>query len=203
MDFFSQLEQSKRIIPVITLPSADAALPLADVLADSGFKILEITMRTSCALEAIKILRQQRPDLCVGAGTIKDKRQLAQAQAAGSQFIVSPGISEAMITEALANQMDIIPGVMTPSEILLALTLGLTTVKLFPANIAGGPAFIKGMGAVFPEMSFFPTGGITEDTINDYLDLNNVLCAGGTWLTPVPLIEAKNWSKIHEIAQRC
>jgi 2-dehydro-3-deoxyphosphogluconate aldolase/(4S)-4-hydroxy-2-oxoglutarate aldolase len=193
----------KRIVPVISLPSLESALPLADTLGSCGFTVLEITMRTDCALQAIALLRRERPDLIIGAGTVKNLSQLKQAMAAGSQFIVSPGINVEMIKHAQAENVHLVPGVMTPSEIMLAENLGLSTVKLFPASLAGGTDFIQSMSSVFPAISFFPTGGVTEDNVNEYLNLDNVLCAGGTWLTPKKLVENGDWTRIHEIAQRC
>ncbi len=197
------LTSSKRIVPVITLPNLDSAIPLADTLSTSGFKILEITLRTDCALAAIARLRQERPELLVGAGTVKNEAQLLQSIDAGAEFIVSPGLDAGLVRQAQQHSVQLIPGVMTPSEIMSAENLGLDTVKLFPASLAGGTDFIRSMGSVFPNMSFFPTGGITEDSINDYLNMPNVLCAGGTWLSPLQLLENGDWGKIHEIAQRC
>ena len=194
---------NKRIIPVISLPTLEAALPLADALASTGLKVLEITLRTEHGLAAIATLRQQRPELIVGAGTVKNTAQLQQCIDAGAQFAVSPGIDRDMVETSLAQQVTMIPGTMTPSEMMLAENLGLKTVKLFPASQAGGADFIRSMASIFPCLEFFPTGGITEDSVNDYLELDNVVCAGGTWLTPSTLVKNQAWAKIHEIAQRC
>lgn len=197
------LKDSKPIVPVIALPNLDCALPLADTLAECGFKVLEITLRTECALEAIKLLRDNRPDLRVGAGTVKSVSQLDQAIAAGSQFIVSPGTHADMIQKAQSQRIPLIPGVMTPSEIMTAENLGLSTVKLFPASLAGGVDFLKAMASVFANMSFFPTGGISEDTVDEFLSLTNVVCVGGSWLSPKELMLQGQWDRIREIAQRC
>lgn len=194
---------SKPIVPVIALPSLESALPLADTLSQCGFTMLEITLRTDCALEAIKTLRKQRPELTIGAGTVKNREQLQQALDAGSQFIVSPGTDETMIIAAKNQGVALVPGVMTPSEIMHATNLGMDTVKLFPAALAGGTDFISAMAAVFQGIMFFPTGGVSEDNVNEYLALDNVICAGGTWLTPQSLVSKGDWSRIHEIAQRC
>ncbi len=201
--FRSLMEGRKSIVPVIVLPNLDSALPLADTLSAAGFTTLEITLRTDCALEAIAQLRQARPELVVGAGTVKNPGQLRAALDSGSQFIVSPGTSPELIQGAAARGVPVVPGVMTPSEIMTAENLGLDTVKLFPASLAGGVDFIKAMGAVFPGIGFFPTGGISEDNVDQYLALPNVVCAGGSWLTPGSLVTAGNWDRIHEIAHRC
>lgn len=193
----------KSIVPVIALPSLDCAQPLADTLSSCGFHVLEITLRTDCALEAIKLLSDTRPNLVIGAGTVKNSGQLTQAIAAGAQFVVSPGTDAVMIEQANNQGVALVPGVMTPSEIMIAENHGLDTVKLFPAALAGGTDFISAMSAIFPTIKFFPTGGVSEDNVNQYLSLPNVVCAGGTWLTPKSLMEKGHWDKIHEIAQRC
>ncbi len=201
---FQELAQSgKPIVPVIALPSLECALPLADTLSSCGFTVLEITLRTDCALDAIKLLVDERPELVIGAGTVKTATQLEQTLDAGAQFIVSPGTDADMILHAQERNVALVPGVMTPSEIMVAENLGLDTVKLFPAALAGGTDFISAMGSVFPNIKFFPTGGVSEDNVNTYLALDNVICAGGTWLTPKRLMEKGDWSRIHEIAQRC
>lgn len=197
------VENSKPIVPVITIPNMESVLPLADTLSQSGFKTLEITLRTEFGIPAIELLREQRPDLTVGAGTVKNITQLKSAIAAGSEFIVSPGFDSALVDTANTLGCLLIPGVMSPSEIMSAENHGLTLIKLFPASMAGGVPFIKSMASVFPAMTFFPTGGITEDNVSEYLQLSNVVCAGGTWLTPLSLLESQAWNKIHEIAQRC
>ena len=193
----------KPIVPVIALPTLDCALPLADTLSNCGFKVLEITLRTDCGLDAIKLLRDSRPDLVIGAGTVKNSQQLAQVLAAGAQFVVSPGTDGTMIEQANNQGVALVPGVMTPSDIMTAENLGLNTVKLFPAGLAGGTDFITAMNSIFPGLKFFPTGGVSEDNVNQYLALPNVICAGGTWLTPKNLMEKGHWDRIHEIAQRC
>jgi len=197
------VKHNKRIVPVITLPDLASAIPLADTLSSCGFQVLEITLRTEWALAAIAQLKQERPGLLIGAGTVKNETQLLQSIDAGAEFIVSPGLDAKLVQQAQSNNVQMIPGVMTPTEIMEAENQGLETVKLFPASLAGGADFIRSMASVFPGMSFFPTGGITEDNINDYLNMPNVLCAGGTWLSPIPLLQKGDWNRIHEIALRC
>lgn len=203
ISFQELAKNSKPIVPVIALPTLESALPLADTLSNCGFTMLEITLRTDCALDAIRLLRRERPDLIIGAGTVKNLQQLEQALEAGSQFIVSPGTDADMIKQAEAKDVALVPGVMTPSEIMAAVNLGLDTVKLFPAELAGGIDFINAMASVFQGVDFFPTGGVSEDNVSQYLALPNVICAGGTWLTPTNLVSKGDWNRIHEIAQRC
>lgn len=193
----------KKIVPVIALPALDMALPLADALAASGVGVLEITLRTPCALDAIRLLARERPDIHVGAGTVKNSTQLQQVIAAGAQFIVSPGFDPTMVNQAQQASVPLIPGVMTASELMLAENSGVPVVKLFPATLAGGTAFIDAMKPVFPDMQFFPTGGINENTASDYLARDNVLCLGGSWLTPAQALQQRDWSQIRDIASRC
>ena len=201
--FEALLTNSKRIIPVIALPDLECALPLAEILSKERFNVLEITLRTPFGLPAIEQLRKDMPEMIIGAGTVKNINHLNDVINAGAHFAVSPGLDADMVKLAQHHKVHLIPGVMTPSEIMLAENLGLNTVKLFPAGLAGGTSFISSMASVFPQMQFFPTGGITEDNINEYLELNNVVCAGGTWLTPKSLLQKQDWSRLHEIALRC
>lgn len=198
--FFSD---NKRIVPVIALPELDLAVPLADTLASCGFTVLEITLRTSCALDAIRLLRAERPRLHIGAGTVKNLEQLEATLAAGAQFIVSPGLDLAMVEKADRHDIPLVPGIMTATELMQAENAGLPVVKLFPAGLAGGTDFIDAMNPVFPHMTFFPTGGISEENVGEYLSRPNVVCAGGSWLTPAKLLQQRDWAKLHSIASRC
>ncbi len=194
---------NKKIVPVISINDAKNALPLADTLAECGFTVLEITLRTPCAIDAIAEIHKHRPNITVGAGTVKNTLQLQTSIDAGAQFIVCPGIDAVIIEKSIAQAVPIVPGIMTPSELMLAENCGLDVVKLFPAGLAGGKDFIRSIHPVFPDLQFFPTGGITEDTVHEYLSLDAVVCAGGTWLTPASLVDAQDWAHIHAIAQRC
>ncbi len=194
---------SKKIVPVIALPELDMALPLADTLYACGFKVLEITLRTPCALEAIKTIAQLRPDIVVGAGTVKNALQMEWALEAGAAFIVSPGFDLEMVNQAKVRELPVIPGIMTATELMEAENAGLSVVKLFPATLAGGTDFIDAMKPVFPDIKFFPTGGITEETVGTFLARENVLCVGGSWLTPSRLMQQRDWPRIHEVASRC
>lgn len=196
-------DRHKRVVPVIALPALEMALPLADALAAGGVGVLEITLRTPCALDAIRLLSRERPDLPIGAGTVKSPAQLEHVIAAGARFAVSPGFDPAMVKLAKQTGVPLIPGVMTPSELMQAEKAGVSVVKLFPAALAGGTAFIDAMKAVFPDIRFFPTGGISEQTAGDYLARDNVLCIGGSWLTPAGVLLQRDWNQVRELASRC
>lgn len=201
--FEQMLQQSKKVVPVISLPSLDVALPLMDTLAAGGVTVVEITLRTDCALDAIALLTRERPQLVVGAGTVKNAQQLQAVLTAGARFIVCPGLDLRLVDAAQKASVPILPGIMTPTELMQAENAGLDTVKLFPATLAGGVEFISAMQAVFPTMKFFPTGGIGETTLQDFLNCGNVVCVGGSWLTPAKLLQQQDWTRIREIAARC
>ena len=202
-EFPDLLNQSKRIVPVVNVPELEMAIPLVDTLASCGFHLIEITLRTPCAMAAIAKISEERPDIIVGAGTVKTCAQLETAVKAGATFIVSPGLDLGMVNEARHQEVPIVPGVMTATELMQAENAGLQLVKLFPAVLAGGGDFINAMHPVFPGMKFFPTGGVTEETLNEFLACENVLCVGGSWLTPLRILQQRDWSKLHEIASRC
>lgn len=194
---------NKKIVPVIALPELDMALPLADALSSCGFTVLEITLRTPCALDAIRLITRERPDIHVGAGTVKNVRQFQEAADAGAGFMVSPGFDIDMVTAARQAGLPLVPGIMTASELMQAENQGIPVVKLFPAALAGGIDFIDAMKPVFPQMQFFPTGGINEESAADYLARENVICIGGSWITPSRLMQQRDWHRIHEVASRC
>lgn len=194
---------NKRIVPVIAIPELEVALPLADTLASCGFTVLEITLRTPCGIDAIRTLREHRPQLIIGAGTVKNAMQQREVLDSGAQFVVSPGLDMAMIELAHHRDIPLVPGIMTATELMTAENAGLPVAKLFPAGLAGGTDFIDAMGPVFPQMAFFPTGGISEENVGDYLSRPNVVCAGGSWLTPAKLLQQRDWAKLHSIASRC
>jgi len=200
--FEELLTDSKKIVPVVSLPDLELAVPLVETLASCGFNLIEITLRTECALDAISRLSRERPDIVIGAGTVKTCAQLESAVQAGARFIVSPGLDLSMINKADHQNVPIIPGIMTATELMQAENIGLRVAKLFPAMLAGGVDFLSAMQPVFPDMKFFPTGGIREDNLNEFLACENVLCVGGTWLTPTKLVEQQDWAKLREIASR-
>ncbi len=193
--------QSTPVIPVISLEDTTHAVAIAQALYEGGIKVIEVTLRTKAALAVISAMTEALPQCQIGAGTIIEPSQLAKARAAGASFAVSPGLSSTIAHEAKAQDMPYLPGVCTPSEILTARELGFHELKFFPAKLAGGPNALKQYGAVFQDICFCPTGGITADTMPDYLELENVICVGGSWLVPKQLIEQQNWSAMTELAK--
>lgn len=184
-----------RIVPVVVIDNPDHAVPLGRALLEGGLSIIEVTYRTAGAQAALTALKEL-PDLIVGAGTVVRPDQVDSAAAAGAQFLVSPGLSVSVVQRAQAAGLPILPGVATPSDIMTALSLGLTTVKFFPAATLGGPPAIKAMAAPFPGLRFVPTGGISAATVGDYLSIPAVLAAGGSWMVDRALIEAEDWAEI-------
>ena len=188
-----------RIVPVVVLDDPDKADALGAALVQGGLPVAEATFRTP---EAAAVLRRlaQNDDLVVGAGTVLTDRQVDQAIEAGAKFIVSPGLSAAVVRRCQEAGVPVIPGVATPSEIMLALDLGLDTVKFFPAEANGGLATIKALAAAFPQVRFMPTGGITADTAPAYLAHPSVAAVGGSWMVAGDLLRENRWD---EVAARC
>ena len=195
------LEISK-IIPVITIYDLKTSVNLAKALLDGGIKILEITLRTNNAIEAIKLIANEVPKVIVGAGTILNFKMLEEVKNAGSKFAISPGLNSIFAKEAQNIDITLIPGVATASEVMLALEFGYKNLKFFPAESAGGITMLKSLAAPFSGVKFCPTGGINLDNMQNYLNLNNVLCVGGSWLSPKELILEKQWSKITQITKQ-
>jgi len=193
------LKLAAPVMPVVELPTIDKALPLAEALLAGGVKTIELTLRTDCALEAISLLRQQAPELKVGAGTIKNVAQYHQAVDAGSEFVISPGLTPDMLSLG-QQEIPLIPGVMTASEVMTAMDAGFKALKLFPAAV-GGPTLLKGLYGPFSEMVFCPTGGISLSNMHDYLSLPNVHCVGGSWIAPKNLIAESDWAAITQLAK--
>jgi 2-dehydro-3-deoxyphosphogluconate aldolase/(4S)-4-hydroxy-2-oxoglutarate aldolase len=194
--------EEQRVVAVVTIERATDALPLADALGAGGVRVIEITLRSEAARAAIEAVAKARPDVVVGAGTVRDARGLRGARDAGAQFVVSPGFTPALQTAAAAAALPWLPGVATASEILLAQEAGHALLKFFPAEIAGGPRALRAFAAVFPGVSFCPTGGVTAENLRAYLELSNVACVGGTWLAPSALIAAHDWTEIQKLAAR-
>ncbi|WP_423821237.1 bifunctional 4-hydroxy-2-oxoglutarate aldolase/2-dehydro-3-deoxy-phosphogluconate aldolase [Salinisphaera sp. SPP-AMP-43] len=171
------------VIPVVTVDSVEQALSMAGEFHAAGLKIIEITRRTPAGLEAASAIAKEYPDICLGIGTVWDATQARQAIEAGAEFMVSPGITDEVGEVCREANLAYLPGAQTTSEIAYLVRQGWTEIKLFPAAVAGGPAAIKAFSAVFPEVTFCPTGGVSEDNAEDYLALSNVACVGGSWLT--------------------
>ncbi|QQD21799.1 bifunctional 4-hydroxy-2-oxoglutarate aldolase/2-dehydro-3-deoxy-phosphogluconate aldolase [Oceanospirillaceae bacterium ASx5O] len=194
------LERAKPLIPVMVIDDITDAIPMAQALVAGGVRLLEVTLRTSCALDAIRLIRQTVPDAIVGAGTVTSAAQLQAAVEQGAEFIVSPGISAELLQAAASWGGPYLPGVATASEVMQARTAGFRHQKFFPAAVAGGEAMLKALQGPFYDVKFCPTGGIGQDNYQDYLQLENVFAVGGSWLTPAELVAAKNWPAITTLA---
>lgn len=189
------------VIPVLTIEKLEHAVPLARALSTGGLRVLEVTLRTSAALPAIEAMRKAVPEAVVGVGTLAKPDDFTQSARAGAQFGVSPGLTQALAQAARGVDFPLLPGIMTPSELIAGLGWGFTTFKLFPAQQAGGIGMLKAMGAPFPDVVFCPTGGITRATAPEFLALPNVACVGGSWVAPNDLIRAGDWQGIEMLAR--
>lgn len=190
-----------RLIPVISLPDAALAQPLGDALVQAGLPCAEITFRTDAAEQAIRILAK-RDDIFVAAGTVVTVDQAKRAVDAGASCLLSPGTDPDVIEWCNANEADMIPGVATPTDILLAQRLGLSTLKFFPAQAMGGPSAIKAIAGPFPGIRFIPTGGISAENLAGYLALPNVLACGGSWMVARKLLEQRDFAQIRSEVRR-
>lgn len=184
------------IVPVVKLDDKAQALPLGDALCAGGLPCAEITFRSEAAAEGIRILRENRPDMLVGAGTVLTLEQLDKAMEAGAQFIVSPGFNPAIVKAAQERNIPIYPGCATPTEVEAAMAMGLTTVKFFPAEAAGGTAMLSSMGAPYQQMHFMPTGGIDKTNLTKYLSLPNVIACGGSFMVKSDWLKSGNWEAV-------
>lgn len=201
-DRIIEVLQISPIVPVVVIEDIKDAVPLAQSLVEGGIHIIEVTLRSSCALEAIELIAKNVPKMRVGAGTILNPTQLEQAQNRGAEFLISPGLTIKLLEHAKKKDMPLIPGVSSSSEVMQALELGYSTLKFFPAEYCGGVKLLNAFNGPFKGVKFCPTGGISTDNMRSYLDLENVLCVGGSWLTPKDLIQNKEWDKITEICKR-
>ncbi|GAA7229872.1 bifunctional 4-hydroxy-2-oxoglutarate aldolase/2-dehydro-3-deoxy-phosphogluconate aldolase [Helicobacter pylori] len=201
-DKIIEILQISPIVPVVVIENIKDAVPLAQSLIEGGIHIIEVTLRSSCALEAIELIAKNVPKMRVGAGTILNPTQLEQAQNRGAEFLISPGLTIKLLEYAKKKDMPLIPGVSSSSEVMQALELGYNALKFFPAEYCGGVKLLNAFNGPFKEVKFCPTGGISADNMRSYLNLENVLCVGGSWLTPKNLIQNKEWDKITEICKR-
>ncbi len=190
------------VIPVVTIDDPRHAVPVARALADGGVRIIELTLRTDSALESLKLIAEEVPEILLGAGTVLTPGQADAAVAAGAQFLVSPGVTPALLGHMRTLDVPILPGVATVGEAMAVLEQGLLAMKFFPAGPAGGPDYVAAIGAPVPQVQFCPTGGISPASAPDYLSLPNVSCVGGSWLTPRNAIENGDWKLITELAQQ-
>ncbi len=192
-----------RVIPVVTLDDADDAVPVARALAEGGLPVVEITLRTSAGLDAIGRVREEVAEVTVGAGSVTSAAQAADAVAAGAEFVVSPGLAAEVVRAANSTATPVLPGIATATELMEAAALGLGVVKVFPAEVVGGPAMIDALGAVWPEMRFVPTGGIGPANAGAYLARPQVLAVGGSWMASRALIADRDWNSIASAAAAC
>lgn len=194
--------QTGPVVPVIVINNLDQAVPLAKALLAGGVKVLEITLRTPMAIEAIRMISKEVPEAVVGAGTVATEQDLNAVAAAGGVFAISPGLTPTLLTAAIDGPIALIPGISTASELMLGMEYGLKEFKFFPAEAAGGIKMIKSIGGPFPQATFCPTGGISPANYKEYLSLKNVACVGGSWLAPKDALEQGDWNKITDIAKK-
>ncbi|MCL3998694.1 bifunctional 4-hydroxy-2-oxoglutarate aldolase/2-dehydro-3-deoxy-phosphogluconate aldolase [Streptomyces lavenduligriseus] len=189
------------VLPVVVLADAADAVPLARALVDGGLPAIEVTLRTPAALEAIRAIAAEVPEAVVGAGTVVTPEQVGAVTAAGARFLVSPGWTEALLTAMRASGVPYLPGVSTASEVVALLERGVREMKFFPAQAAGGTAYLRSLAGPLPQARFCPTGGIGPATAPEYLALPNVGCVGGSWMVPAEAVAARDWDRIEELAR--
>ncbi len=189
------------VVPVIVINDLDHAVPLAKALLAGGVKVLEVTLRTPVAIEAIRMIAEEVPEAIVGAGTVATEEDLQAVAKAGGIFAISPGLTPTLLSAANNGPIALIPGISSASELMLGMEYGLTEFKFFPAEAAGGINMLKSIGGPFPQVRFCPTGGISPANYKEYLGLKNVACVGGSWLAPVDALERGDWQKITNLAR--
>ncbi|GGW57504.1 bifunctional 4-hydroxy-2-oxoglutarate aldolase/2-dehydro-3-deoxy-phosphogluconate aldolase [Alishewanella tabrizica] len=190
------------VVPVIVIKDLDDAVPLARALLAGGIKVLEVTLRTPAALEAIKLIAEQVPEAVVGAGTVTNAEQLQAVIAAGAKFAISPGMTRELLQAGKEAAIPLIPGIASISELMEGMGLGYTHFKFFPAEAAGGTKTLKSIYGPFADIRFCPTGGINEQNYREYLALPNVSCVGGSWIVPDNAIASKDWHKVTELTAK-
>ena len=189
------------VVPVIVIDDASKAVPLARALVAGGVRALEVTLRTEAAFDSIDRIARDVPDAVVGVGTITRPEEFGRARQAGARFTVTPGLTPDLVSAAGESGLPLLPGVMTPSEVIAARNAGFDALKLFPAQQAGGIGMLKALGGPFPDIRFCPTGGISFETAPAFLALANVACVGGSWLTPRHLVDSEDWAAITGLAR--
>jgi len=191
-----------RVIPVLTITDPATAVPLARALAEGGLTTVEVTLRSDAALEAIRRIRAELPEVLCGVGTLRTPADVDAAVAAGSQFLVSPGSTDPLLDAMRASGLQSLPGAATPSEVMRLADKGFLLQKLFPAEAVGGIALLKALAGPLPDVSFCATGGITVDNAADYLARPNILCIGGSWMVPADALAAADWATVTELAAK-
>ena len=198
---FSEKVFETGIVPVVVLNNVEDAVPLAGALLKGGIDFMEITFRTECAAECISVISKEVPDMTVGAGTVLNVEQAKLAVDCGAKFIVSPGLDEATVKWAIENDIPVIPGTVTPTEIMKAISLGLKVVKFFPADVYGGIKAIKALSAPFGQVKFLPTGGVSEANLNEFAANKSVIAVGGSWVCKKDDIINHDWDKITMLSE--
>ncbi|TQS27080.1 bifunctional 4-hydroxy-2-oxoglutarate aldolase/2-dehydro-3-deoxy-phosphogluconate aldolase [Microbispora sp. KK1-11] len=188
------------VVPVVVLDDADSAVPLARALVAGGLPVIEVTLRTPVALDAIRRIAAEVPEAVVGAGTVRSPEDVEAAAGAGARFLVSPGTTPGLLAAMLAAGLPFLPGVATATEAMTLAERGVRELKFFPAEPAGGVAYLKSLSGPLPDVRFCPTGGITPSNAPAYLALPNVGCVGGSWLTPRSLVTAGDFARIEKLA---
>lgn len=195
-----EIMRASPVIPVIAIDEIDHAVPLAKALVAGGIRVLEVTLRTQHGLPAIRAIAEQVPEAIVGVGTLTKADEFNAARDAGAVFGVSPGLTENLAVAAKTSGLQLLPGVMTPSEVMAAREVGFRQLKLFPAVPAGGIGMLNAIAGPLPDVTFCPTGGITQANAAQFLACKNVACVGGSWLTPKDLMQAGDWAGITALA---
>lgn len=188
------------VVPVMVIKKLEHAVPLAKALLAGGIKVLEITLRTPVAVDAIRAISREVSEAVVGAGTVTTPEELKEVAEAGAVFAISPGLTPELLEAANAGSIALIPGVSTISELMTGITRGYNHFKFFPAAAAGGVKMLQSIAGPFPQITFCPTGGISPANYKEYLALDNVACIGGSWLVPADAIEQEDWQKITDLA---
>ena len=196
MTSFSSLMGSQTLLPIIQAETPEQGVNIAKAMADAGLKLVEVVLRTEKSLAALKAIKEQVPELIVGAGTVINEEILQQAIGAGADFIVTPAISDKLLGQLAKCGIPAVPGVSNTADILLAIEHGFTELKLFPASLSGGAPFLKAVGSVFQGITFCPTGGISPSNKMDYLSLDNVIAVGGTWVCNKEWVANEDWQAI-------
>ena len=196
-----EIMRTSAVIPVIAIDKIEYAVPLAKALVAGGIRVLEVTMRTEHGLPAIRAMAEQVEGAIVGVGTLTQPEEFAAARDAGAVFGVSPGLTPALIQAAKQSGLPLLPGVMTPSEVMAAREQGFRQLKLFPAVPAGGVGMLNAIAGPLGDITFCPTGGISQETASQFLACKNVACVGGSWLTPKDAMETGDWDRITALAK--
>ncbi|WP_122056190.1 bifunctional 4-hydroxy-2-oxoglutarate aldolase/2-dehydro-3-deoxy-phosphogluconate aldolase [Vibrio sp. Evd11] len=189
-----------KVIPVIAINRAEDAIPLGKALVENGMPCAEITLRTECAIEAIRIMREEFPDMLIGSGTVLTNEQVDASIEAGVDFIVSPGFNPRTVRYCIDKGVAIVSGVNNPSLVEQAMEMGLRTLKFFPAEPSGGTGMLKALTAVYP-VKFMPTGGVSLKNVDEYLSIPSVLACGGTWMVPTNLIDEGKWDELGKLVR--